>query len=102
MQLPRLQMAVALLSPFLVSWLQLLSSVPQEDVVLFLGVVVLVALRKSDTGRKNEKETCSKSRGKRQIRSNPAHLRPFVAGGVRKDVAVVIEATRRDWLVQLL
>lgn len=45
-QLPRLQMAAALLSPFLVSWLQLFSSVPQEDVVLFLGVVVLVALRR--------------------------------------------------------
>lgn len=61
MQLPRLQMEVALLSPFLVSWLQLLSSIPQEDVVLFLGVVVLMALRKSDSDRKNEKETCSKS-----------------------------------------
>lgn len=35
----------ALLSPFLVSWLQLFSSVPQEDVVLFLGVVILVALK---------------------------------------------------------
>lgn len=35
----------ALRSPFLVSWLQLFGSVPQEDVVLFLGVVILVALK---------------------------------------------------------
>lgn len=34
----------ALLSPFLIPRLQLLGSVPQEDVVLFLGVVVLMAL----------------------------------------------------------
>lgn len=33
---------------------------------------------------------------------DPSHLRPVVAGGVRKDVAVVIEAARRDGLVQLL
>lgn len=38
----------ALLSPFLVPRLQLLGSVPQEDVVLFLGVVVLMSLRNSD------------------------------------------------------
>lgn len=37
----------ALLSPFLVPRLQLLGSVPQEDVVLFLGVVVLMTLRDS-------------------------------------------------------
>lgn len=47
-QPPCLQTVAALLSPFLVPWLQLLSSVPQEDVVLLLGVVVLMALRKSD------------------------------------------------------
>lgn len=35
----------ALLSPFLVPRLQLLGGVPQEDVVLFLGVVVLMTLR---------------------------------------------------------
>lgn len=36
------------LSPFLVPRLQLLSSVPQKDVVLFLGVVVLMALKDQD------------------------------------------------------
>lgn len=45
---PGLHTAAALLSPFLVPRLQLLGSVPQEDVVLFLGVVVLVALGNSD------------------------------------------------------
>lgn len=41
----------ALLSPFLVARLQLLGGHPQEDVVLFLGVVVLVALKRG----KNDK-----------------------------------------------
>lgn len=42
----------ALLSPFLVARLQLLGGHPQEDVVLFLGVVVLMALvRRKSTGR---------------------------------------------------
>lgn len=63
LQLPRLQMADALLSPFLVSWLQLLGSIPQEDVVLFLGVVVLVALRRSDPDSRNKKK------GKKQARA---------------------------------
>lgn len=44
---PCLQTAAALLSPFLVPGLQLLGSTPQEDVVLFLGVVVLMALKNS-------------------------------------------------------
>lgn len=95
-------MAVALLSPFLVSWLQLLSSIPQEDVVLFLGVVVLVALRKSDSDGKNEKRNLQQELRQRANTLNPTHLRPVVAGGVRKYVSVVVEATRRDWLVQLL
>lgn len=54
MQLPCLQIAAALLSPFLVSWLQFLSSIPQEDIVLFLRVVVLVALGESYSERKIE------------------------------------------------
>lgn len=41
----------ALLSPFLVPRLQLLGGHPQEDVVLFLGVVVLVALKRRKTKR---------------------------------------------------
>lgn len=41
--------AAALLSPFLVPRLQLLSGVPQKDVVLFLGVVVLMALGDQDS-----------------------------------------------------
>lgn len=44
-QSPGLRTVAALLSPFLVPRLQLLGSIPQEDVVLFLGVVVLMALR---------------------------------------------------------
>lgn len=39
------------LSPFLVARLQLLSGIPQKDVVLFLGVVVLVALRDSNNSK---------------------------------------------------
>lgn len=35
-------------------------------------------------------------------RFKPSYLRPVIAGGVCKDVAVVIEATSCDWLVQLL
>lgn len=46
---PGLRTVVALLSPFLVPRLQLLRSIPQEDVVLFLGVVVLIALRDSES-----------------------------------------------------
>lgn len=49
----------ALLSPFLVARLQLLRGHPQEDVVLFLGVVVLVALKRRKITRQTD--DCIKS-----------------------------------------
>lgn len=40
------------LSPFLVPRLQLLSSIPQEDVIFFLGIVVFVSLLHSRKKKK--------------------------------------------------
>ena len=93
----------ALLSPFLVPRLQLLGSVPQEDVVLFLGVVVLMALH-ADTSTTLQ----HMSEGQHEVHPNSreirttSYLRPVVTGSIRKDVAVVVEAASRDGLVELL
>lgn len=53
----------------LVPRLQFLSRIPQEDVILFLGIVIFVSLR------------------------------PVIAGGVGKYVPIIIEATGCYWLI---
>lgn len=54
---------------FLVPRLQFLSCIPQEDVILFLGIVIFMSLR------------------------------PVVAGSIGKYVPIVIEATSCYWLI---